>query len=286
MKKFLAITLCLAMILSFAACGKKEADEPVVGGDGTTWDCVEYETLEELNAVFNTKLCAPGVMGVTDTFYAVIGGNIAEYKFTVNSYECTFRATPDYDFDPSGVYLENGTAFQGIMPSDETQYAESEDCKLARWATIDAQYVFCINDNKGMEQATFESVADELKQMTKPGTTDAEAQAIYEELAGAYQDRVSQRATATVTAMDGFVYIDVTWGNSADETMEWTMTATLAEDGLLVYNDEKCETFKGETATVNYENAEGFFAPGKDGLYWTGAATESCQSCIFEKIPQ
>ncbi len=288
MKRFLIIVLCLALCLSFVACGNKKETEQMANA---TWDCVEYDSLDELNAAIGMKLCTPGVMGVTDEFYGLISETIADYKFTVNGIECSFRATPAFDTDPSGVWVGETTAFDGKTPSDTVEYVSTEDCKLARWATIDGQYVFNMQDPK-MEDSTFESIVEELKAMTQPGMSDAEEAAFYEALAGEYMDSTSQRAKATVKSLEGAVLITVNWANSAESESVWTMTAQRGEDGLLNYSDEESKVVNyaadgSSEETVLYTDGEGFFAVSEDNsLAWTGATEENCKTCIFEKIPQ
>ena len=135
---------------------------------------------------------------------------------------------------------------------------------------------------------------------------DAEAVSEYVDLAGEYQDEVSQRATATVTANTEaqIVNITVTWSTSASESTEWTMSA-VKEGNQLVYSDcVKRSTFMSEDLddegegdedgmgggaeeTVEYEGGSGSFEISDDGkLLWTGAADEDCTGCVFVKISE
>ena len=285
MKKILALLLTIVLCFSFTACGKKQE---VVGGKGGTWDCVEYDSLEELNAVLGTRLSSPGVMGTEDLFFGVISNEIAEYKFSVNGVEYSFRASPTYDKDISGVYVENGTAFEGKLPTDEIDYFMDKEYKLARWATIDGQYVICANDNGAYTVDQFETIALSLQELTAPGMSTAELVDYYKSLEGEYFDRVSERAVAEVTAADDHIDIEVAWGNSTSDIMVWTMSARLGDDGLLSYYDETVvnEIYDNNglaKETVVSENGEGSFYENEGVLYWTGAADENCQACEFEK---
>lgn len=135
---------------------------------------------------------------------------------------------------------------------------------------------------------------------------DAEAVSEYVDLAGEYQDEVSQRATATVIANTEaqIVNITVTWSTSASESTEWTMSA-VKEGNQLVYSDcVKRSTFMSEDLddegegdedgmgggaeeTVEYEGGSGSFEISDDGkLLWTGAADEDCTGCVFVKISE
>ena len=285
MKKFLALLLTLSMIICFAACGKEKAT------GGIPNPIKSYESLAEINEISGGKLSAPGVMGVVDTAYNIIEGEplVAEYKFTVNGYECTFRFSPAYDVDICGVYGKDGTAFDGTT-AGEVQYAEVEGYKLSRWANIDGQYVFMIKDEGTMEQETFEGTTEELMSIVAPGMSNAEKQAFYDAIAGEYFDKTSERAVAEVESCDGYVSIEVAWGSSASEVRQWTMTATLDEDGLLSYNDEAVVDIVfseegAEEVTVISENGSGSFSYSEEtGLAWTGSADASCVDCIFEKV--
>lgn len=135
---------------------------------------------------------------------------------------------------------------------------------------------------------------------------DAETVSEYVDLAGEYQDEVSQRATATVIANTEaqIVNITVTWSTSASESTEWTMSA-VKEGNQLVYSDcVKRSTFMSEDLddegegdedgmgggaeeTVEYEGGSGSFEISDDGkLLWTGAADEDCTGCVFVKISE
>ena len=126
------------------------------------------------------------------------------------------------------------------------------------------------------------------------------------DLTGSWQDEVSQRATATVTANTEaqIVNITVTWSTSASESTEWTMSA-VKEGNQLVYSDcVKKSTFMSEDLddegegdedgmgggaeeTVEYEGGSGSFEISDDGkLLWTGAADEDCTGCVFVKISE
>lgn len=109
---------------------------------------------------------------------------------------------------------------------------------------------------------------------------------------GDYADSTSERATATVTAInDGAAaVVVVSWGTSANETTFWTMT--VSDDGItnqMSYSDciKEIVTFDddgNETTVVEYTDGVGYFEAGEDALSWAGAAEESCQSCFFQKI--
>ena len=291
MKRMLALALAAMMVLCLCACGEKpaqqpETEEPMI--DGMPNPMVEYGSLDEINDLVGSRLVHPAVMGVSDEkFFVIDCGDfqLADYRFTVNGVEYTFRSAPVTQ-DISGYYVGEGTAFADGA-HDGIEYAEADGAQLARWFTIDGQYVLSA---KNMADAdTFALVAEELCAMTLPGMSETEYETYYAGLAGQYYDSYSQRAVMTVEAdgADG-VKIIVDWSSSASENTEWTMTARLTEDGLLSYNDCACSnivTAEDGTQTVEIVNTdgEGWFTFDGDKLCWTGAADENCVNCVFEK---
>ena len=325
MKKTIILILALSLLLTLAACGKAaesagtgteapaapvsepasqpasesasepapseepKTEEPVLAGLANPM--VSYESLEKLNEAVHGKLCTPAVMGVSDKAYFIYTPtNMAETQFTVNGIPYSFRFCADYDHDISGVYVDGKTAFEGVAPSDEIDYAEAADCKLAHWVTIDGQYVLCAKEGGKMEKDTFLGIAEELRSRTRPGMSVSERAAFYANLAGSYSDSVSQRATAEVTAngSEG-VTVVVRWSSSAFETSQWVMEAAVSEDGLLSY---PCESYSEITVdadgtekqlVIDAEAVPGWFVISDGQLQWSGANREDCRSCVFEK---
>ncbi|MDO4175945.1 MAG: hypothetical protein Q4D99_00505 [Bacillota bacterium] len=118
----------------------------------------------------------------------------------------------------------------------------------------------------------------------------AEPTNIYDAIGGEYQDRVSERAEAIVSAdlEADCVTIIVSWSSSATEYTEWTMNATINEDNQLVYNDcaKKIIVTDEDGNPVSEENVysdgKGYFEYADNGeLKWTGAQDEDCRDCIF-----
>lgn len=278
------------MILCLCACGEKpaqpETEEPMSGGMPNPM--VEYASLDEINDIVGSALVHPAVMGVSDEkFFVIDCGDfqLADYRFTVGGVEYSFRSAPVTQ-DISGYHVGEGTAFADGA-RDGIEYAEANDTQLARWFTIDGQYVLTAKDMADAD--TFALVAEELCAMTLPGMSGAEYEAYYADLAGQYYDSYSQRATMTVEA-DGAngVKIVVDWSSSASESTEWTMTARLTEDGLLSYNDCACSNIAtaadgAETVDIVSTDGEGWFTFDGDKLCWTGAADENCVNCVFKK---
>ena len=291
MKRMLALALAAMMVLCLCACGEQpaqqpETEEPTTGGMPNPM--TEYASLDEINNIVGSKLVHPAVMGVSDEKFFVIDCTdykLADYRFTVGGVEYMFRCAPVTQ-DISGYYVGESTAFADGA-NDGIEYAEADGAQLARWFTIDGQYILAAKDMADAD--TFALVAEELCTMTLPGMSEAEYEAYYADLAGQYYDSYSRRATMTVEA-DGTngVKLTVDWSSSASELTEWTMTARLYEDGLLSYNDCACSnitTAADGTETVNIVSTDGagWFTFDGDKLCWTGAADENCVNCVFEK---
>ena len=179
MKKFLAILLCLMMVLSLAACGKKNeadadqqgevVDEEPISGMPNPW--VDYESLEEINNEVGCNLCKPAAMGVSEEHFAV--GDMGEYKmaqyqFSIGGYDYNFRCAPTTE-DISGIYDEYVQEAFAEPGGGNVELVESDTYKVARWLTIDGQYVLSVMDNGEMELDTFDGIAQEMFTLT---TTD------------------------------------------------------------------------------------------------------------------
>ena len=177
MKKFFAMLLCLLMVLSLAACGEEEVapeesnpfeNDGTVDGIGIANPWVEYDSLEEINAEVGCYLCEPGVMGKSNEHFAVCDMGeykIAEYQFTLGGNRICFRCAP-VTTDISGVNDETvQKAF--AEPCDGTiDTVTTDTMKLARWATLDGQYVLMVADNGEMGLDSFEMIVDDASQET------------------------------------------------------------------------------------------------------------------------
>ncbi len=305
MKKIIAILAAAALLLTFAACSAKPADpapaDPTPADPAPTADTTQpvgmpnpvtvYGSLAEINEIVGMKLTHPPVMGVTDEEFKTIDfgdWKIAEYDYKVAGVEYHLRGCPSFDDDISGYYINGEPAFSG-MPTDEIAYAEDGDVRLARWATMDGQYVLSA---VGANDA-FPDIAEELKGLTIPGMSESDLAAYYAALEGEYYDEFSQRAHMKAEALgaDG-VRLTVHWAGSAFENYEWVMTGRLYEDGLLSYSDCVKTLYKtdedGNTSSeVESEGGEGFFTPTEDGkLLWDGAEDDYCRECIFFIPPE
>lgn len=310
MKKLIALILCLIMAFSLCACSgetnppsddttqntdttkPEENPETSDAPSGIVNPVSERTSLKELNEELGGKLVSPAAMGVSDEAYTITDCKeykIAEYSFKLNGYDYSLRFSPVMDKDISGLYIKNGTAFENAA-AEAIQKCTTDEFKAARWLTIDGQYVLSIMDSGRLDDETFDIVVDDFFTRTAPGMTDGEKEALYASLEGEYSDTISQRAMAKVSAKgsDG-IEVTVSWGSSASESSEWTMTAAIAEDGLFCYKDCTLKTLTtgadGQTdENVEYTDGEGFFSVVNGQLFWNGAAEEQCRDCVFEKL--
>ncbi len=154
---------------------------------------------------------------------------------------------------------------------------------------------------------TVEESEDAATDETQAATEETQTATVeeYIELAGEYQDEVSQRATATVIANTESQNVNITvmWSGSATTAAMWTMNATKEGNKLiysdctyseLIYSDDTDEEGTGDEEigggaeeTVVYKDGSGSFEISDDGkLLWTGAADEQCQSCVFVPISE
>lgn len=275
MKKMFAFILAMILMTVFGTAFTENL------GIINPWS--EVESLEELNEKAGTYLQLPGVMGVEVKAYRLMEQGepvIAEVIFAVNGVEYVLRGAGCVE-DISGVYLADGkTAFEG-KEYDSYAAVTTEEMKLARWLNLEGQYILYVMDEGKMDDDTFNGIVDEMRALTNRFVLP-----VIEE--GTYYDSYSMRAYATVALTeDGRYDIEVHWADSAWEDHVWNMTASMMEDGLLVYDDcvaRDVVTKEDGSFTETYANLipDGYFAVSAGSLLWTGAADESCRECVFE----
>lgn len=291
MKKFAAILMALVLCIGFAACGAKTEDVTTTteapegtGFEGMANPVTEVESLEKLMEMTGAKFSTPGVMGVSDEAYTITDCGdfkIAAYKYTVNDKKIEIRFCDNMTDDISGYYVDGDTAFAGVEGDAEKVM---ENAALARWYTVDGQYVFII-EAEGLSKELFEDLAQEARDVSLGENSDSALSAFYASISGEYADSVSQRATLIVTAEEDEAEFTISWANSADETVEWKMDVTKGEDSLLYYTDCEKTVYSADGETTEYEDGEGYFEYVDGKLLWTGAAEENCKACVFEIIP-
>jgi len=178
MKKLICVLTAAALCLCLVACGAKTEEAPAAETTETVGmpnPAVEYASLEEVNEKLGSRLAKPATMGVSDESFSIIGEGaeaIGQYRFTMAGYACTLRFAPVFDTDISGVYVENGTIFEGTS-AGELAYGAAENTLLARWATVDGQYVLMVEGSSYTEEE-FAAIAEEMRSLTIPEDSDGE----------------------------------------------------------------------------------------------------------------
>ena len=107
----------------------------------------------------------------------------------------------------------------------------------------------------------------------EPDTAEAD------DLSGAWQDEISQRASMDVTQnSDGSYTLLVHWGSSASEASIWEITGAFDESGTLTYEDGKYGVYTfdesgGETVSGE-ETTRGSFTLEDGKLRWQDSRVE------------
>ena len=80
MKKLFVVLVI--MLICLTGCSNN-----TVGGNGSTLDYVEYETIEEMNNAAGTNIVSAAVAGKSDEVFGVLSSNIAQCTFKANGHE-------------------------------------------------------------------------------------------------------------------------------------------------------------------------------------------------------
>lgn len=255
-----------------------------------SWPVTLYKEGDGAGDAAGVVLCGPAVMGVTERRYTSTDTGeytFAQYDFRVNGARWTLRGAAATGVDISFLYLNGEKAFPAEAGTQDVQYLFADGVYAARWFNLNGQYVLICRDSDAYGRDTFAMITEELMELTSDMMSDRELVAYYDSLAGCGDDRVSERAYVCVESL-GVLGVGITaeWSDGDEMTTRWTMTAHLAEDGLLVYDDCVCEQVKydengNESSTVLYRNGEGFFGYDGEVLYWNGAQDDECRACEF-----
>lgn len=158
MKKLLVL-LCLALLM--VGCKAKEPE--IIPGMPNPMET--RESLDEVNELTHGRIAKPGVMGITQEGFYTINtekGLIGEYDFVLNDMGYTIRFSDTIvKEDISGVWIDGKLAFSDDMSQTR---AQGEDLRLARWFTVDGQYVF--EAPISVPEADFENMVEELSGLT------------------------------------------------------------------------------------------------------------------------
>lgn len=273
--------------VSFGKC-------PALGGlDGEKVECA---SLDELNEKIGCHIVKPGVMGVTDESFAVIGADtdVAEYAFTAAGRAFTVRAAKTAD-DISGISGEDGESlFEGAAGAEyESESICTESAYVCRFVDGEMQYVISTADVEDYDSETFSGIADELRTQFLDKMTAEEKAAYYEEFTGSYQDVISGRAVLDASYSEelGRLSIGISWADSASAAMNWKMSAASDRDGDLAYKDctKSYATYDEDgnaTEEVLYEDGEGYFTLQDGCIIWSFCddADGNTKLCVFKPI--
>lgn len=153
MKKIVNVLLILIIVLT--GCSNK------TGGaeEGSTWDYVEYKTIEEINEVAGTNLVSAAIAGKSNEKFGVISKNIAQYTFEANGNKWCLRASKDVDNDISGLYYES-IGFE----KDTTATYYTDEVYAFRFFNNGVQYVISTNvADTDITMSGFDSICNEFK---------------------------------------------------------------------------------------------------------------------------
>lgn len=285
MKKVLSILFVMLVAISLCACSaKQEAVEPKQEESiGMKNPMVEYKSLDEINAKVGSNLIKPGVMGVSDEKFFVVDENLADYRFTLNGLEYSFRASKDLNQDISGIYVDGKSMFEN---GTNSTYSDSQYHGF-NFVVDDVQYTFTVKDNGQLDDEQFANITDEIFNTVCMDVSDSAVNS----LIGEYMDSYSQRAKANISfAGKNMVLINISWSNSVNNADEWTIIAT--------YNNGKLEYGMGDITHLNVTYKEdgsvdntltandaipGYFEVIDEKVCWTGSGVETTANCVFEK---
>lgn len=172
MKRLLAAALAALLAFSLCSCAVPEQNEFEELEPEPQEETVQMvnplepcASLEELNERTGAKFYRTGDAEVTDEKYFIIGGETADYRFTVNGASYVWRFAKQTEMDISGVYTVSGTAFAEQLDKTELIFAEG-DVLAARWCTDDGQYTISVEGGESEDEA-FRAMATELSLVTK-----------------------------------------------------------------------------------------------------------------------
>ena len=164
MKKIFKLLIVSLLVFTCACSKQEEVDEPSMSTIPNPM--VEYDSLSEINEKIGCNLTQPAVMGVTDEAFFVISDSIAQYDFSLNGYEYTFRASKDLESDISGIYVGNSTLF-GLFNTTDTVNITGDNVKGYRFFTDDMQYTITVDEADALDETQFVNICEELETIVR-----------------------------------------------------------------------------------------------------------------------
>lgn len=264
------VVVLMACILIVSCSNKEEVTNPVI----------QYDSLEEINEVANTKIVAPTNFKRTNEMFYIIDNNTAAYGFTADGYDYYIRGCQSTNFDMSGVFVDGKPLFNELTLS--LDYKEASGYKVFRFIVGTYQYIFGVKDEGAIEYETFSNQFSEVRQQIIMNSAPEEIK----NLVGFYQDSTSQRATAQIVLDDiDRISINITWSSSATDYDEWMIKAKVKDNKA---NYEEITHTKNSANNIDPENlndySSGYFEIQEGKLMWTGSGNQQTDKCIFEII--
>lgn len=160
MKKLLIVLFVLCIYLTGCTNTSTDVSKNNTSNQANaTWDCVEYNNIDEMNNAAGTNIVSAGIAGKSDEWFGVISKSIAQYKFTVGDEEWCIRASKDTDNDISGLYYDN-ISFE----KDVTSTYYNDEVYMFRFFYKDVQYVISLKTaGKDVPTTHFDEICNELK---------------------------------------------------------------------------------------------------------------------------
>ena len=151
MKKVLIVLLLVC--LAVTGCSKK------ANNANAKWDCVEYDSIEDMNTAAGTNIVSASVAGKSEEWFGVISKSIAQYKFKVNDEEWCIRASKDVDNDISGLHYDN-IGFE----KDTTATYYNDEVYAFRFFDKGVQYVISLDvKDKDISTGHFDEICNDFK---------------------------------------------------------------------------------------------------------------------------
>ena len=156
MKKILSLLFCLFILLG---CNKK--------GKVVDMSSSKVTSMDELNSIVNGRISKLYSREVDDETYSVEereDGKIAVYTFKVGDTQYTVKfSSTIMPKDISGI-MENE---KPVFDEDYNDVrATGEGYKLARWFTVDGQYVLIVPSD--LDDYVYDAILNELAEMSIP----------------------------------------------------------------------------------------------------------------------
>lgn len=281
MKKILVLAMVAIMALTLMACGNNEENSANAANPMTAVD-----SLEELSEMGNCAMIKPEGVEITDEAFYMIEGEpqIFEYSFKVDGIECFLRfADADIDQDISGIYVKDGTLFEGA--EGERIYIENDDLKAQRWVTVDGQYVFVAKDNSELDWEKYDSICSQFSSMEPANWSSDVPYATYQAMEGSYVDYDAD-AFGSVSITGDHLGIYVVINKDESNRLYWEIEAEL-KDNQLVYDKEVINQINvnedtGESSMKQLEDGGAGSIEVKDGkLVFENAYSKELKTLVL-----